>query len=290
MPLVLGFYLGLSLLEDTGYLPRLAVLVDQFMSKIGLNGRAIIPLILGLGCVTMATVTTRLLSSKREKIIATALLGVAIPCSAQLGIVSGTLARCGGLFSWGIYIVIIGSLLALTGFLLNLALPGKSGALMIDLPPLRCPLLSNVLKKTWKKSWHFLMEATQPFILAALIVSLADVSGLLNAFIHILQPITLGWLGLPNDPRIPTTFILGIVRRDFGAFGLTEVNMTAVQALTAMIVITIFVPCIATVGIMIKERGPKIALTIWVGSWIAAFTIGAILARALPPLFRFVGM
>src|SRR5262249_21159876 len=149
MPLVLGFYLGLSLLEDSGYLPRLAVLVDRLMNKIGLNGRAIIPLILGLGCVTMATITTRLLSTKREKLIATALLGIAIPCSAQLGVVSGTLARAGGLLSWTVYGVVVFGILALTGLLLNMCLPGKSAGLIIDLPPMRMPRWDNVLKKTW---------------------------------------------------------------------------------------------------------------------------------------------
>lgn len=290
LPLVLGFYLGLSLLEDSGYLPRLAVLVDRLMNKIGLNGRAIIPLILGLGCVTMATITTRLLTSKREKIIATALLGVAIPCSAQLGVVSGTLARSGGLAAWTVYGVIVGSILAATGLLLNMILPGKSGALIIDLPPMRLPRYDNVLKKTWTKSWNFVREATPMFFLAGFVVTVAQMIGLLDLFIRLLQPITVSWLSLPNDPRIATTFILGIVRRDFASFGLTEVPMTAVQAVTAMIVITLFVPCIATVGVMIKERGPKIAFAIWFGSWACAFVIGGILAKVLPPIFRIVGM
>jgi ferrous iron transport protein B len=290
MPLVIGFYLGLSLLEDSGYLPRLAVLVDRMMNKIGLNGRAIIPLILGLGCVTMATITTRLLTSRREKIIATALLGVAIPCSAQLGVVSGTLARAGGLSAWAVYSVVVGGILALTGLLLNMVLPGQSTGLMIDLPPMRLPRLDNVLRKTWKKSWNFLTDATPMFFLAGFIVTLAQMAGLLDLFIHVLQPIVVNWLQLPNDPRIPTTFILGIVRRDFASFGLVDVGMTPVQAVTAMIVITLFVPCIATVGVMIKERGPKIALTIWFGSWLAAFVIGGFLARILPFVFRLMGV
>lgn len=290
MPLVMGFYLGLSLLEDSGYLPRLAVLVDRLMNKIGLNGRAIIPLILGLGCVTMATITTRLLTSRREKIIATALLGVAIPCSAQLGVVSGTLARAGGLSAWAVYSFVVGGILAVTGLLLNMVLPGKSTGLMIDLPPMRLPRMNNVLRKTWKKSWNFLVDATPMFFLAGFVVTIAQMAGLLNLFIQVLQPIVVHWLQLPNDPRIPTTFILGIVRRDFASFGLVDVGMTPVQAVTAMIVITLFVPCIATVGVMIKERGPKIALTIWLGSWLAAFVIGGFMARALPLVFGLMGV
>lgn len=290
MPLVIGFYLGLSLMEDSGYLPRLAVLVDRLMNKIGLNGRAIIPLILGLGCVTMATITTRLLTSTREKIIATALLGVAIPCSAQLGVVSGTLARAGGAAAWAVYLVMVFGILAVTGLLLNMVLPGKSTGLMIDLPPMRLPRMDNVLRKTWKKSWNFLLDAAPMFLLAGFVVSLAQMSGALDLFIKILEPITVHWLNLPADPRIPTTFILGIVRRDFASFGLTEVALSSVQAVTAMIVITLFVPCIATVGVMIKERGPKVAFTIWLGSWLAAFAIGGVTARLLPFVFAPLGV
>ncbi len=289
LPLVLGFYFGLSILEDSGYLPRLAVIVDRWLNKIGLNGRAIIPLILGLGCVTMATVTTRLLTTKREKIIATALLGIAIPCSAQLGVVSGTLARCGGLLPWVVYGTVIGGMLGLTGLLLHKLLPGKSQPLMIDLPPMRLPRAKNVLGKTWSKSSNFMMESIPMFCIAGLVVTVAQMTGLLTVIITFLKPITVNLLGLPDDPRIPTTFILGIVRRDFAAFGLTDVALTAQQAVVAMIVITLFVPCIATVGVMVKERGMKIALAIWIGSWVCAFGVGGILSRALTPIFQLAG-
>jgi ferrous iron transport protein B len=254
------------------------------MNKMGLNGRAIIPLILGLGCVTMATITTRLLTSRREKIIATALLGIAIPCSAQLGVVSGTLAAAGGLKAWAVYGTIITLILGTSGLLLNMLMPGKSMPLMIDLPPMRLPRASNVLKKTWKKSSGFLLDAVPMFFIAGFAVTIAQMSGLLDLMMRVLAPIVVHWLLLPADPRIPTTFILGIVRRDFAAFGLTDVALTPSQAVVAMVVITLFVPCIATVGVMIKERGPKIALTIWFGSWIAAIGLGGLLARTLPLL------
>jgi ferrous iron transport protein B len=215
---------------------------------------------------------------------------VAIPCSAQLGVVSGTLARAGGLAAWAVYGIVVGSILALTGLLLNMILPGKSQGLMIDLPPMRLPRIDNVLRKTWKKSWNFLVDATPMFFLAGFAVTLAQMAGILDMFIHFLQPIVVNWLSLPNDPRIPTTFILGIVRRDFASFGLADVALTPVQAVTAMIVITLFVPCIATVGVMIKERGPKIAFSIWFGSWAAAFVIGGFLARVLPFIFTPLGI
>ena len=289
LPLVIAFYFGLSLLEDSGYLPRLAVLVDRLLNKLGLTGRAIIPLILGLGCVTMATVTTRLLTSTREKVIATALLGIAIPCSAQLGIVSGTLAKAGGILPWAVYGGMVAGILIGTGLLLNKIMPGKSTALMIDLPPMRLPRANNVIKKTWTKSYSFMVESIPMFCIAGLFVTIGQMTGLLDLCIKALSPITVGLLHLPDDPRIPTTFILGIVRRDFAAFGLTDVALNPAQAVVAMIVITLFVPCIATVGVMIKERGAKIAFTIWIGSWIFAFIVGAILALALPPLFSVFG-
>ncbi len=285
-PLVLAFYFALSILEDSGYLPRLAVLVDRVLNRIGLTGRAIIPLILGLGCVTMATVTTRLLSSTREKIIATALLGIAIPCSAQLGIVSGTLAKCGGPLPWAVYGSVVFGILVATGLLLNKILPGKSASLMIDLPPMRLPRAKNVLKKTWTKTYNFMLESIPMFCIAGLVVTIGQMTGVLDWFIQALKPITVDLLKLPSDPRIPTTFILGIVRRDFAAFGLTDVALSATQAVTAMVVITLFVPCIATVGVMIKERGAKVAFSIWIGSWLFAVAIGAALARVLPFILK----
>jgi ferrous iron transport protein B len=233
----------------------------------------------------MATVTTRLLSSTREKIIATALLGIAIPCSAQLGIVSGTLAKAGGPMPWLVYGIVIGGMLIATGLLLNKIMPGKSTALMIDLPPMRLPRANNVLKKTWTKTWNFMVESVPMFCLAGLVVSAGQMTGLLDVLIKALSPITVGLLHLPADPRIPTTFILGIVRRDFAAFGLTDVTLSAAQAVVAMVVITLFVPCIATVGVMIKERGAKIAFSIWIGSWLFAIFVGAVLAQILPAIF-----
>jgi ferrous iron transport protein B len=169
--------------------------------------------------------------------------------------------------------------------MLNKLMPGKAVGLLIDLPPMRLPRMGNVLSKTWTKSYNFLKESISMFAIAGLVVTVAQETGLLNVIINVLRPITVNLLQLPPDPRIPTTFILGIVRRDFAAFGLTDVGLTPVQAVVSMIVITLFVPCIATLGVMIKERGPKIAFSIWVGSWVAAFVIGGALARVLPPLF-----
>jgi ferrous iron transport protein B len=146
LPLIIGFYLALSLMEDSGYLPRLATLVDRVLMGLGLNGRAVIPMILGFGCVTMATITTRLLGSRRERVIATVLLGITIPCSAQLGVIAALIAPLGIGYFFG-YIAVILIVFVLLGTGLNRVLPGSSTDLLIDLPPLRLPLFKNVAKK-----------------------------------------------------------------------------------------------------------------------------------------------
>ena len=160
LPLVVAFYLLMSTLEDSGYLPRIAALSDRLMSGIGLNGRAIIPMILGFGCITMATMTTRILGSERERRIATALMAFAIPCSAQLGVVVALLAAAGGgtiAIAYGVIMVLI---FGLIGLALDRVLPGKSTDLLIDLPPLRLPRPRNVLTKTYHKTVMFLKEVT----------------------------------------------------------------------------------------------------------------------------------
>ncbi|MFN3428899.1 MAG: ferrous iron transport protein B [Candidatus Sericytochromatia bacterium] len=278
-PLVVGFYLFLSVMEDTGYLPRLAVLVDRALSMLGLNGRAVIPLIIGFGCVTMATITTRLLGTQREKTIATAILGLTIPCSAQLGVILGLLAKTGGWQYWAIYSATMFAVLVAVGTLMNKLLPGQSSPLLIDLPPLRLPQWKNVARKTWSKSWGFLVEATPLFALGALIVGVMKVTGLLQVSINGLAPAVVGLLHLPKEAA--TAFIMGLIRRDFGAAGLTDLPLSPAQMVVALVVITLFVPCIATVTVLFKERGWREALTLWLGSWVLAFAIGGVLAAGL---------
>ena len=271
LPLVFGFYLFLSVLEDTGYLPRIATLVDRTMNTIGLNGRAIIPMILGFGCVTVATVTTRLLGSEREKRIAIFLLGLAIPCSAQLGVISGLLANVGMTYIL-LYIAVIFAVLVITGSLLNTFLPGKTTDLLIDLPSLRMPKVNNVLKKTVTKSWGFLVEAAPLFALGSLIISILQLTGSLDLLQKALSPITTAWLGLPA--KTATAFIMGIVRRDFGAAGLSNMNLNHLQTVVSLVTITLFVPCIASVMIIFKERSKKEAAFMWLSTWVIAFLVG----------------
>jgi ferrous iron transport protein B len=276
LPLVVGFYFILSLFEDSGYLPRIATLVDRVLSAIGLNGRAVIPIILGFGCVTMATITTRLLGTEREKRIATFLLGLAIPCSAQLGVIAGLLANVGVVYAI-LYVAVIFAVLVLVGTGMNTILSGKSSDLLIDLPPLRLPIIRNVLTKTWIKSYQFTQEAFPLFALGAFIISVLQVSGILVALQNLLMPLTVNWLGLPKESA--TAFIMGIVRRDFGAAGLADLTMTSLQTVVSLITITLFVPCIASILVMFKERSKKEGAFMWLSTWVIAFIVGGIVAQ-----------
>lgn len=282
MPLVVGFYFFLSLFEDSGYLPRIATLVDRLLTGIGLNGRGVIPLILGFGCVTMATITTRLLSSDRERIIAIFLLGLTIPCSAQLGVIAGILAGLGGQYV-AVYALVIFSVMVMAGTALNALLPGNSSDLLIDLPSLRVPRLDNVVRKTANKTYNFLKEATPLFALGALLISTFQLTGILRLLQNLMAPVTVGFLNLPREAA--TAFIMGIVRRDFGAAGLTDMALSRIEATIALLTITLFVPCIASILVIFKERSKKEATAIWGGSWIVAFIVGGIVAQ----MFKFFG-
>ncbi|UCF21685.1 MAG: ferrous iron transporter B [Gemmatimonadota bacterium] len=277
-PLVAAFYFSLALLEDSGFLPRIATLVDRGLNAIGLNGRAVIPIILGFGCVTMGTITTRLLSTKREKTIATALLNFAIPCSAQLAVIAALLAGFGGAWVFG-YAAIIFAMLIAVGTVLDRMLPGKSTPLLIELPPLRWPRPGAVLRKTTTKGYWFMREATPWFAAGALIVAVLQVTGGLEIWQRLLRPLMVSWLHLPAEAA--RTIVMGLVRRDFGAAGLYDMGLSPPQALVALVVITLFVPCVASIMVMAKEHGARTAMRIWFGTWVVAFAIGGLLTRLL---------
>ena len=277
LPLVVAFYLVLSTLEDSGYLPRIAALSDRLMTSIGLNGRAIIPMILGFGCITMATVTTRILGNERERRIATALMAFAIPCSAQLGVIIALLAVAGGGVITLAYVGIMLLIFGLIGLVMARVLPGTSTELLIDLPPLRLPRPGNVLAKTWRKSLVFLREVTVYFAIGALLISILQVTGALREIQTLLVPLTVGWLELPAEAS--TAFVMGFVRRDFGAAGLFELGLSGTQVLVALVTITLFVPCIASVLVIMKERGRAFTAFTWFGSVVLAFLVGGIVAK-----------
>ncbi len=278
LPLVIGFYLALAVMEDSGYLPRLATLVDRALTALGLNGRAIVPMILGLGCVTMATMTTRILGSQRERRIAVALLGLAIPCSAQLAVITAMLATLGPGFVL-LYSAIIVGILGIVGALLNQVMPGKSTGLLIDLPPLRVPRPGNVLRKTLSKVQMFLSDAGPLFAIGSVLLSTLQITGWLQSVQDLLAPLTVGWLQLPREAS--TAFVMGFVRRDYGAAGLLNMALSPQQTMVALVTVTLFVPCIASVMMLFKERGWREAAVVWVGCLVAAFAVGGVISHIL---------
>ncbi len=278
LPLVTGFYLLLSLLEDSGYLPRIAALADRSLTALGLNGRAVIPLILGLGCVTMGTLTTRILGSRRERFIATTLMAIAVPCSAQIAVIVALITRTGPAYAFAYLFILLAIFVAL-GTVLNRLTPGVSTDLLIDLPSLRVPRLDNVVRKTGIKVWHFMKEVSVFFLVGALLISILEVTGALAAIVRVAMPLTVGWLGLP--PQAATAFVMGFVRRDFGAAGFFSMNLSDPQLLVAMVTITLFVPCIASAMVILKERGMPYLLGLLASSIGLAFLLGGILWRVL---------
>lgn len=277
-PLVLGFQLVLSILEDSGYLPRIATMLDRLLISMGMNGQAVIPLILGFGCVTMATIGTRILRSDRERLIAIFLLAFAVPCSAQMAIITSMLAGLGFFYALA-YGLIIFTMLVTAGTMLARFLPGQPTPLWIDLPPLRLPRLSNVLQKTWHKSSEFILEAAPLFAGSAVVLSLLDVTGGLTAIENFVAPITVTWLGLPKE--VAGGFIMGFIRREFGSAGIFMVPMDPLQKFVALTTITFFVPCIATAMIIFKERGWRQGATIWLIIFVLAFVVGGIVAHLI---------
>jgi ferrous iron transport protein B len=282
LPIVTTFFLAFGIMEDSGYLPRLAALSNRLFQSLGLNGKAVLPMVLGLGCVTMATLTTRVLESKRERILATLLLALAVPCSAQLGVVMGMLAgiSLSATLIWGGVVFIV--MLAI-GWLAARLMPGERTKLLVELPPLRTPMFSNVVIKTLARLEWYLKEVVPLFLLGAAIMFVLDVSGVLNWLIQVSEPLVTGWLGLPNEAS--AAFIMGFIRRDFGATGFfvmeSEGLLTALQVVVAMVVITLFIPCLASVMMIGKERGWRTAAGILVLIIPLAFLIGGILYRVL---------
>ncbi len=282
LPLVIGFYLMLSVLEDSGYMPRIAVMVDGLLQRLGLNGRAVIPMILGFGCVTMATISARMLGSTRERMIITYLMALAIPCSAQLGVIIGILAILGG----GMYTLAYAGTIFLTfvvaGTLLAQFIPGQSTDLLLDIPPVRMPRPGNVLRKTVTRAYMFTKEVSLFFGLGALLLSVMQITGALKAVQDGLTPLTENWLKLPAETA--TAFVMGFVRRDFGAAGLYQgddlnILLTPMQSLVALVAITLFVPCIASVLIILKERGTRYLVATWLGAIATAFLVAGVVAR-----------
>jgi ferrous iron transport protein B len=260
LPITTTFFIAFGFLEDSGYLPRLAVMSDKAFRYLGLNGKAILPMILGLGCGTMAAMSTRILETKREKIIATFLIALAIPCSAQLGVVFGML----GLMSvraalwWSGCIILV---LMLAGYLASRFVPGERPDFFMELPPLRIPSMGNILMKTLSRIEWYLKEAVPLFVIGTLFPFVLDRMQALGRLEEMASPVIVHFLGLPA--KTTEAFLLGFLRRDYGAAGMFDLARQGLlnenQAIISLVTLTLFVPCLANFFMIIKERGAKTA-------------------------------
>lgn len=258
LPIVTAFFLVFSLVEDSGYFPRLALLVDRLFKGIGLSGRAVIPMVLGFGCDTMATMVTRILPTKRERLIATLLLALAVPCSAQLGIMMATVSNVkGGILVWMLF---VSAAFLLVGYLSAKLMPGKSPRFYIEVVPLRLPSLENVLVKTWTRLQWYLLEVTPLFVVASILIWLGKLTHLFDLAIAALShPVQ--WIGLQKE--MATVILFGFFRRDYGAAGLLDMMergaVSGSDLIVTAIVLTLFVPCIANFLMIAREHGWRTA-------------------------------
>jgi len=278
LPVVGTFFFAFGVLEDSGYLPRLAVMLNRIFRAMGLNGKAVLPMVLGLGCDTMATLTTRILETRKERTLVTLLLALGIPCSAQLGVILGML---GGLSARAtlLWLLVVVGLLLTVGYLASKVIPGQGSDFILELPPIRWPTFSNLAIKTVARIEWYLREAVPLFFLGTLVLFVFAKTGALAVIERAAAPVVQGLLGLPAAAT--EAFLVGFLRRDYGAAGLFDLArnglLDPVQVVVSLVTITLFVPCIANFFIIIKERGLAIGLAIF--SFIIPFAVavGAVL-------------
>jgi len=279
LPILTVFFIAFGILEDIGYIPNLCVLTKRIFGKIGLSGSAVMPLVLGFGCKTMATLTTTRLRSRKEKFIAVYLIAFAIPCSAQMGIDMAIFGRIGiKAFMIGYGALILIELCA--GFALNKIIKEEKRSDFIqELPAIRIPSPKAIATKTYYRLYWFLKEAIPIFIIAAAVLFLFDKTGVLDLTKTLMSPIVEGWLGLPRD--IVDVLILAIARHEAAA-GLTlkmvdSGALNYIQCIVTVVITTMFVPCFANIVAMCKQMGIKTGLAMAFSINISAFILAGIL-------------
>ncbi len=282
LPVVGTFFIAFGFLEDSGYMPRLAVMANRFFRRMGLHGKAVLPMILGLGCDTMATLTARIMETRKERILVTLLLALGVPCSAQLGVILGMLGSVSFLGA-ALWFGVVTLALLTTGAVAARLLPGASSDFILELPPMRLPGLRNILIKTGARIEWYLKEAVPLFVLGTVLLFALDRLHLLERIRDAAAPVVGSFLGLPRQAT--DAFLIGFLRRDYGAAGLFDIQrsgqMDGVQIVVSLVIITLFVPCIANFFVMIKERGLRTALAIGAVVLVIALMVGGGLNLAL---------
>lgn len=254
LPYILSFYLVLGFLEDFGYLPRLAVLLDSIMHKLGLHGYATIPIVLGFGCNVPAMLSTRILEGKREKFIAATLVAISVPCMAQTAVIIGLLGQYGIQYILMVYGTLFILFITL-GSILNIVMKGESPEIFFEIPPYRIPHMETLLKKTWMRVRGFLMEALPFVFLGILAVNILYMVGIMSTLSSLLAPVMSQMLGLPSQAI--DALIMGFLRKDLATAMLAPLNLSPGQLVVACTVLAASFPCIATFIVLIKEMGIK---------------------------------
>lgn len=252
LPYIISFYLVLGLLEDTGYLPRLAVLMDTIMHRVGLHGYAIIPTLLGFGCNVPAVLATRILESKRERFIAATLISIAIPCASLQAMVFSLVGARG----WQYVILVYGTLLVvwiILGFILHQAVRGFTPELLIEIPPYRVPPWRAVLQKLWLRTYGFLVEAIPIILGAMLVINVLYYFGVFEVIANFTAPVVTGLFGLPKEAV--TALVLGFLRKDVAVGMLAPLALNNGQLVVGSVVLAMFFPCIATFVVLLRELG-----------------------------------
>ena len=281
LPLIAGFYIIMAFLEDSGYIPRMAILTKKFFNFLGLNGDAVIPILLGFGCSVMGTISTRILATKKERIIATSLIAIAVPCAAQQGIIFSMLAKVNNFGYWVAYIVIMFSLMAISGIAMNRFLPGAMTKFAMELPILRMPSIKNCYKKTLYRVRDFLLETFPVFSISSVFITVLYRYGALNWLEQKLSWIVENWLQLPS--AFSNVFVMGIIRRDMASLEVLNIShnfaTSNTQVFTSVIVISLFVPCINAIVVISKELGWRLATFLWGLTFVLSVFVGGIVSR-----------
>jgi len=274
LPYVIGFFLILSFMEDTGYLPRLATLVDGLFHNLGIHGYGIVPTLLGLGCNVPGVLSTRILESRRQRFIAITLLSMSVPCMAQTAMIFGILGQFG--ISYVIIVfVTVGALYIMGGLLMNRFIKGDSLEIFLEIPRYRLPSLYVIGKKTWMRLRWFLRDAIPWLIGGVLLINVLYALGVIDAVGSAIAPVITGLLGLPEEATV--ALIAGFLRKDLAVGMLAPLGMTPAQLTVAMTVLTIYFPCAASFAVIFKELGPRDMLKSVGIMLTSAFAVGLLL-------------
>lgn len=282
LPYIVPFYILLALLEDSGYLPRAAFLMDNLMHKIGLHGKAFIPLILGYGCSVPACIGCRIMETERERFLS-AFVVILIPCAARTVVILGLVGRYVGLHAALALYVFDLIIVFILGRVAFKVLPGEPVGLIMEIPPYKKPSAKNVLLKTWSRTRDFVFMAFPIIVAGSITIAALDMLGLIGYIVNGASPIISGWLGLPVKTGIPLIF--GVLRKELSLILLSELinieSLTAVQMIVFSLVIMLYIPCIATIAACIREFGWKKALAIAIVDIAFALLLGGLAYRIL---------